>query len=251
MDITVFSIVVAVVLGLAVLWWVLRHGKGTTSSMGIFRKRNKYLLVGLCNSGKTQLLLKLSGRDVPPSTVTSMQPNELPVDIDGGSIMVTDFPGHRRLRDGMFPFLQEAKKLIIAVDSLTIQDKENGAAAVCPLLVAILESPACRGVQTILVACTKRDVITSFSSKAVRRQLESEMTQLLSNQAGGVKKLEGPVTKRKTHQDENDDERDVTLFLRDDGKFSFDDVPIPVAFADCTAVADSPGIAAVVEFLST
>jgi signal recognition particle receptor subunit beta len=259
------EILFAVVGGLLVLgtlWAILSflngRSRGGLSSAGIVfskpTRSNAAMLIGLCGSGKTSLFLRLT--QMPdqklnhlPETNTSMQLNKGVYRSDAGSsYVVVDYPGHRRLRgDGLYATLQESKKLVVVVDSITVQDVlTDGAQAVADLLYDVLQSNAFDGIESVLFACNKRDDVTSFSAKAVRRLLETEVARQISTRSAAVGSIEkvtsasGQVAKgsRRGAGAPSDRSDECVLVAQSNGKFSFDDLRVPVQFIDVSAVGD-------------
>lgn len=259
------DILFAVVGGLLVLgtlWAILsflngrrRGGASAALGGGVFASKpartNAAMLIGLCGSGKTSLFLRLTSpaeANSLPETNTSMRPNKGIFRGEGGhSNTIVDYPGHRRLRgDGLYATLQESKRLIVVVDAITIQDVHTeGAQAVADLLYDVLQSNAFDGVQSVLVACNKRDDVTSFSAKAVRRLLETEITRQISTRSAAVGSVDkvtsasGQVTQN-TRRGLNPSDRsdECLLMVQANGKFTFDDLRVPAQFIDVSAVGD-------------
>ncbi|CUG22145.1 signal recognition particle receptor beta subunit, putative [Bodo saltans] len=264
------DILVAVVGGLLVLgtlWAILSflngRGRNGVSAGIVFSKptrSNAAMLIGLCGSGKTSLFVRLTTAAatqddgtaaILPETNTSMQPNKgvYRSDTTGSNHTIVDYPGHRRLRgDGLYATLQESKRLVVVVDSITIQDVHtDGAQAVADLLYDVLQSNAFDGVESVLFACNKRDDVTSFSAKAVRRLLETEITRQITTRSAAVGSIEkvtsaaGQVakgTKRGGGGTPSDRSDECVLVAQANGKFSFDALRVPVQFVDVSAVGD-------------
>ncbi|RNF19711.1 signal recognition particle receptor subunit beta [Trypanosoma conorhini] len=237
------------------------------------RRRHTLLLIGLCGSGKTTLFAQLVAQK-RVSTRTSMEPNRAamrrrtpasstekgvsspaaPSMFASGadaSVLVVDFPGHRRLRGLLLPALEEAKNVVVVVDAVTIQDdRHEGAQALAELLLSVFTSSAFYGVQRVLVLCTKRDELTSYSAKAVRKLLEAELTRCIASRQGGLQSLDsilnsdGVVVGRSKNKPVGGrgsggrNRRAHQLSLGDGGRFTFDAFPVPVRFADASAMVD-------------
>jgi signal recognition particle receptor subunit beta len=244
MDITILAAVLLGLAGLAVFWFITRSGAVRTT-VGLARPRTLNLMVGLMNAGKTTMLARLLGHSGPPlETVSSMTANRAAV--PGVSLTVVDFPGHRRLRREVYSLLEETKKLVMVVDSETIQDdRHEGAQALSELVVDLFQARAFKGVSGVLFACTKQDRVTSYRAVAVKRFLEKEMTLQLSTRSGTVGAL-GAIHNVKTKETREsiaakaDDA--CMLFLNDDGKFLFDDMSIPVKFVEVSSVDNSDNL---------
>ncbi|EKF26655.1 hypothetical protein MOQ_009645 [Trypanosoma cruzi marinkellei] len=268
--------IVTVIIALFIARFISRYVFG---AIGVYsRHRHTLLLIGLCGSGKTTLFAQLVAQKCV-SARTSMQPNRAimtrrqlpshkeekeeekssfssPSRVSNGanaSQVVVDFPGHRRLRDSLLSAIEEAMSVVVVVDAVTIQDdRQEGAQALAELIFSVFTSSAFYGVQRVLVACTKRDELTSYSAKAVRKLLEAEITRFVTSRRGDLQSLDtilnsarvvvgqkkskfavggGSSSSRRdgpTHQ----------LSLDESGKFTFDNFPIPVHFADVSSVVD-------------
>lgn len=174
------------------------------------------------------------------------------------STLLIDHPGHRRLFPSLLRSLRRACHVVLVVDSITLHDdRDDGVAAIAELLYRTIQSPEFYGVQSMLIACTKRDECTSYSSKAVRKLLEAAITTCIHSRRGELGKVEqvidgkGEVVKRLsddrharkgdgTHhvlslggeggKEEEEDEEDKTF------SFHASSFPIPVFFADISSV---------------
>lgn len=253
-----FLVAIAAVIVAVVLFRVCGGGGNTV-------RRTAVLLMGLPNSGKTCLFSQLTtGVDAP--TCTSMEINEgwtaanpnpsLPSssspqagteDGDGpastsGKSWIIDHPGHRRLYPSLRETLRRAKKVVLVVDSVTIHDdRHEGAAAVAELLYSFTQMPEFYGVKALLIACTKRDELTSYSSKAVRKLLEVAMTTCIQSRRGELSQVDQVMDSKGVVVGKRGGERSgagsggrhFTLDLAEDESFSFEDhMPVPVTFAD-------------------
>nr|CCC89485.1 unnamed protein product [Trypanosoma congolense IL3000] len=219
------------------------------------RRSRAALLVGMAGSGKTTLFAQLvAGKRV--AVRTSMEANRGDVKASGSTdnadssqvstgVTLIDFPGHRRLRESLLEAVEEVKKVIFVVDSVTIQDPHEGAEAVAELMVAVLSSPAFYGVEQVMVACTKRDELTSYSAKSVQKLLEKEITHCLTTRSGGAQRIENIVnasgvavglSKSKYGRGSGAaNSRSHEVSLDESGKFSFSAFAVPVHFADISS----------------
>ncbi|ORC87211.1 uncharacterized protein TM35_000231820 [Trypanosoma theileri] len=275
----VATIIFALVIARVLAKYVLR-GAGITS-----RHRHSALLIGLCGSGKTALFAQLIAQK-RIKTRTSMKANRAVMTLRskhsitnngkqeddstdnkltktvsntntntaavGAPVEVVDYPGHRRLRDSLTSDLEEANKVILVVDTVTIQDdRQEGAQALAELVVSVFTSPAFYGVKRVLVACTKRDELTSYSAKAVKKILEAEITRCIATRRGDVQSLDSIVNasgiavgrkKNKSGASGRNNNSNLSrggkvheLLLGESGKFTFDDFPVPVVFVDVSS----------------
>lgn len=147
------------------------------------------------------------------------------------SFDVIDCPGHLRLYDVMLSSLRSAKVICIVVDGNRVQDAENGAGSVAALLITALSSREASGASHVVVACNKRDGVTSFSSKALQKLTEKELKQRLAQKGtagAGVGAAGAPGEGVKKSE---------TLTLDEDGNFDWSMCPKPVTFCDVSAKA--------------
>lgn len=207
--------------------------------------RRNVVLIGLPGAGKTSLLLKLAdaGARDPLKSQTSMEPNITTVRVsDSKELTLVDCPGHQRLRHKLFDAVEAATTVVVVVDSVTIQDDHTqGAQALAGLLFDVLQSKAFYGVKKLVIACSKGDEITSFSSKAVRRYLEAEMGRTIATRAGAVGTLRGEIKRNVRGATQNSSlcEEGILYLSEDTKKFSFDTLNCPVTFVDCSVTNPS------------
>eukprot|EP00758_Cryptobia_borreli_P001591 Tbor_TRINITY_DN2369_c0_g1::TRINITY_DN2369_c0_g1_i1::g.113::m.113/K12272/SRPRB, SRP102; signal recognition particle receptor subunit beta len=230
-----------------VVYFIFRNGlwsadscRAVASFVGANIPRTNVVLLGLPGAGKTCLFLKLcSSKDNGfCNTQTSMIANRaflVGIDHCVTKQTVVDCPGHPRLNHLVIDEVLAAKKVVVVIDSITVLDDGNeGIKALVPLLVDVLQSHAFYGVSDILFACTKRDEATSFTSKAIRGQLEAEISIALSTRAVGIGSLTGEVKKNvrtKSHARPKDE---CMLYLDERQKFRFDSLATKVQFIDCS-----------------
>lgn len=247
-------IAVTIIVALLVAYYIstlFSAVRGTTR-----RRSRSVLLVGLTGSGKTTLFAQLVARK-RVEVRTSMEPNRGVMRLasaaenedptagsESSGVTIIDFPGHRRLRESLMRALEEVKKVVFVVDAVTIQDPHEGAEAVAELIVAVLSSTEFFGVESVLIACTKRDELTSYSAKAVQKLLEKEITHCLSTRHGGVQRLESIVNASGVAVGSgNKSRRNAAthgcraheLSLDEARKFSFANFQVPVQFVDISS----------------
>jgi signal recognition particle receptor subunit beta len=244
------------------------------------RRRTRTALIGLPDSGKTALFGQLVRRIQLRETRTSMRESVGPLLVakeQGISettpgITIVDCPGHPRLRDHMLRAVGEAVNVVVVIDAVTVQDSQHdGVAALAELLLNVLQSTEFYGVQRLLFACTKRDEVTSYAAKAVRKLLEAAMVASIESRQNAMGRVESvrdsnntviASTNRKSGRGGNagrhyvlsvDDCGDAggvdggqgltRSHLRGDGggvkRFSFEQLGIPVFFVDISSCPHS------------
>ncbi|KAG5495238.1 hypothetical protein JKF63_02293 [Porcisia hertigi] len=163
------------------------------------RPRMTTVLIGLPNSGKTALFAQLVHHQQLLETRTSMCPNtgymfaaaQRGRSKSSMGIKVVDCPGHPRLYEGMLEAVNEAANVVVVIDSVTVHDpQEGGVAALAELLTNVLQTPEFYGVRRLLFACTKRDEVISYASKAVCRLLEAAMVVSIESRQNAVGRVE-------------------------------------------------------------
>lgn len=181
-------------------------------------------LVGLCDSGKTQLFSRLVF-DKKVDSFTSMQENIGQLDLQPKKpLTVVDIPGHERVRSRFFDaHKSSARGLVFVVDSLNFTKDLRD---VAEYLYSILLDPVVNSNRpAVLVLCNKQDHALAKGVQVVKTQLEKEMNLLRSTK---TKQLE--ATSGDTGAD---------TFLGRPGKdFEFGDLqPQRIDFAACSAGA--------------
>ncbi|KPA84335.1 putative mitochondrial hypothetical protein [Leptomonas pyrrhocoris] len=163
------------------------------------RRRRTTVLIGLPGSGKTALFGQLVRRMQLRETRTSMRENvgSLLVATERGmpatapGVRIVDCPGHPRLRERMLTAVGEAVNVVVVIDAVTVQDSQHeGVAALAELLLGVLQSPEFYGVHKLLFACTKRDEVTSYAAKAVRKLLEAAMVASIASRQNAMGRVE-------------------------------------------------------------
>ncbi|KPI86050.1 hypothetical protein ABL78_4888 [Leptomonas seymouri] len=163
------------------------------------RRRTKTVLIGLPDSGKTALFGQLVRHMQLRETRTSTRENTGPLlaakkrgmpDTAPG-VSIVDCPGHPRLRERMLRAVGEAVNVVVVIDAVSVQDSQHdGVAALAELLLGVLQSPEFYGVQRLLFSCTKRDEVTSYASKAVRKLLEAAMVASIESRQNAMGRVE-------------------------------------------------------------
>ncbi|KAK7195959.1 Elongation factor Tu GTP binding domain containing protein [Novymonas esmeraldas] len=163
------------------------------------RPRTTTVLLGLPDSGKTALYAQLVHQKVLLESRTSMRANSGLMHAaarHGRSstavgVKVVDCPGHPRLREAMLRAVAEAANVVVVIDSVSVQDgQQDGVAALAELLLGVLQSPEFYGVRRLVFACTKRDEVVSYASKAVRKLLEAAMVASIESRQNALGRVE-------------------------------------------------------------
>jgi signal recognition particle receptor subunit beta len=236
-------------------------GRGSKSSDGggLFGggapARTALVLCGPCSSGKTTLFQTLIHPELSlRQTQTSMTvnsgwvapiPKSLRIENDENSnpnpqnkrFEVIDCPGHMRLFDLTLDAFRSAKVICIVVDGTRVQDSQNGAGSIASLLMTILTAKETAGA-SVLIACNKRDEISSFTSKALQKYIEKE----LKHRLGGGTQNSSSSTSSNTAVDDHTNasgtgklKKSEVLTLDENGQFDWDSAPRPVSFCDISA----------------
>lgn len=187
------------VLGYLVVFLVFGRILGFGAVLDRRRPRTTTVLIGLPGSGKTALFVQLVHHQQLFDSRTSMRENSgymCAAAQHGRSnstagVKVVDCPGHPRLHQGMLRALDEAVNVVVVIDSVTVQDnQQEGVAALAELLFNVLQSPEFYGVRRLLFACTKRDEVISYASKAVRKLLEAAMVASIESRQNAMGRVE-------------------------------------------------------------
>lgn len=269
---TVVQSAIAGILLVAVFIWFLfrggnggKDGHGKTLTGGY--RRTELLLCGPCGGGKTTIFSRLvdpSSQSSLKDTRTSMELNRATVkgtykvfakgpsvrtagepqpDVIGAgpegaeisyNVPVVDFPGHPRLTaDLLGRQLRTTKVVVLVIDSLNPNDTDVGVPAVATLFAKIAEhSDGGSALNAVVFACNKRDDIASWSSKAVRRMLEKELTRYYIAKGAAI----GSVAKAQEQKKQSE----TGLVLEEGKKFSFSEsmTPMPCFFCDVSTATE-------------
>lgn len=163
------GVMVAVLVGLltlVILWRVVR----ATS------KRRAVLLMGLCESGKTQLFSQLCyGTDV--LSVTSIKESVGEFVLGKKFLPIYDLPGHERIRSALFEKVKKlARGIIFVLDSATIQKDVRDVAEF--LYTILCDGSVQSGTLRVLVVCNKQDLKLAKAAPLIQKTLEKEMNLL-------------------------------------------------------------------------
>ncbi|KAG5469547.1 hypothetical protein LSCM1_02770 [Leishmania martiniquensis] len=187
------------VLGYVLVSFVFGRLLGFGGALNRRRPRSNTVLIGLPDSGKTALFMQLVHHQQLLESRTSMHANigymcaaaQYGLSKGAKGVRVVDFPGHPRLREGMLRAISEAVNVVVVIDAITVQDsQQEGVSAVAELLFSVLQAPEFYGVQRLLFACTKRDEITSYTSKSVRKLLEAAMVTSIASRQNVIGRVE-------------------------------------------------------------
>jgi signal recognition particle receptor subunit beta len=213
------------------------------------------LLCGPCGGGKTALYQYLarpagSGRDALRPTQTSMVANRGAggCELKGGRTVafpVVDFPGHPRLQHDLLPEIAAAKAIVVVVDGTAAADLTTGVRPAATLIAKLIEHKDVQGA-ALVVAVNKRDDITSYSAKAVRKMLEAELTSHFGARSGAVGAA--AVGGKAAAAAAGVRQSETGLQLQEGEKFTFDAAcALPVHFCDVSAVGPEFSPDAIVE----
>nr|XP_020021314.1 signal recognition particle receptor subunit beta isoform X2 [Castor canadensis] len=169
-DPTLLSVVAAllVVLLTLVFWKFIWSRKSSQRAV---------LFVGLCDSGKTLLFVRLlTGhyRD----TQTSITDSSAVYRVNnnrGNSLTLIDLPGHESLRlQFLDRFKSSARAVVFVVDSAAFQREVKDVAEF--LYQVLIDSLGLKNTPSFLIACNKQDIAMAKSAKLIQQQLEKELT---------------------------------------------------------------------------
>ncbi|XP_042885346.1 signal recognition particle receptor subunit beta-like [Penaeus japonicus] len=176
------KILVAVLVGLLTLYILFRLFRSGS-------KRHGVLLMGLCESGKTQLFSWIChGADV--TTVTSMKPSNAEYKIGKKSLTVYDVPGHERIRYAAFEKIKNiAGGIAFLVDSATIQKDVRDVAEF--LYTVMCDETIQNGRPRILIVCNKQDLPLARSAQLICKMMEKEMNLLRETRSSQLQSTSG------------------------------------------------------------
>ena len=147
-----------------------------------FGTRNKLLLVGLPDAGKTLIFTRLIGQKYV-DTVTSIKTNESQIKIGRKLLSLIDIPGFFRLREKC---LEDNKKgtlaIIYVLDSSTFSSDARQTADYLYNLISdqYINSNSI----PILIACNKQDLPLAKTLSVIKKQLEKEIGLLRKAKLG-------------------------------------------------------------------
>ncbi|XP_075820950.1 LOW QUALITY PROTEIN: serotransferrin-like [Microtus pennsylvanicus] len=181
------------------------------------------LLVGLCDSGKTLLFVRLlTGhyRD----TQTSITDSSAAYKVNnnrGNSLTLIDLPGHESLRlQFLDRFKSSARAVVFVVDSAAFQREVKDVAEF--LYQVLIDSMGLKNAPSFLIACNKQDIAMAKSAKLIQQQLEKELNTLRVTRSAAPSTLDSSST--------------APVQLGKKGKeFEFSQLPLKVEFLECSA----------------
>ncbi|KAB1283961.1 Signal recognition particle receptor subunit beta [Camelus dromedarius] len=207
-DPTLLSVVVALlaVLLTLVFWKFIRSRRSSQRAV---------LLVGLCDSGKTLLFVRLL-TGLYRDTQTSITDSSAAYRVNnnrGTSLTLIDLPGHESLR---LQFLERFK----ASASATFQREVKDVAEF--LYQVLLDSMGLKNTPSFLIACNKQDITMAKSAKLIQQQLEKELNTLRVTRSAAPSTLDSSSA--------------APAHLGKKGKeFEFSQLPLKVEFLECSA----------------
>ncbi|CAG8522785.1 5510_t:CDS:2 [Paraglomus occultum] len=193
---------------------------------------NTYLFLGLSGSGKTALYAKLR-YDQAVETHTSMKENEAYVRlfitlIDETEpllktpVHIVDIPGHEKLRFKFTEFIPIARGVVFLIDSATIG---RSVRPVAEYLYDILANKhVIKRKIPVLIACNKKDLLTSLPHEKIQVLLEDEIDQLRITRTASL-----------DHRDSGDE---IEFLGYENEKFKFEHLVNKVEIVGCSVDKD-------------
>uniref|UniRef100_A0A673TZU2 Signal recognition particle receptor subunit beta n=2 Tax=Suricata suricatta TaxID=37032 RepID=A0A673TZU2_SURSU len=215
-DPTLLSVAVALlaVLLTLVFWTFIRSRRSSQRAV---------LLVGLCDSGKTLLFVRLL-TGLYRDTQTSITDSSALYRVNnsrGTSLTLIDLPGHESLRlQFLERFKASARAVVFVVDSAAFQREVKDVAEF--LYQVLTDSMSLKNTPSFLIACNKQDIAMAKSAKLIQQQLEKELNTLRVTRSAAPSTL--------------DSSSPAPVQLGKKGKeFEFSQLPLKVEFLECSA----------------
>lgn len=147
-----------------VFWWCFSRHR---------QQRRSVLLMGLSDSGKTLLFVRLAYSQYR-QTFTSMKENIEEYLTTNNSLRIVDLPGQERLRNKFFDqYKNSAKAIVYVIDSVTIQKEIRD---VAEYLYTLLSDPVVQSNSpALLILCNKQDQPLAKGSQVIKSLLEKEI----------------------------------------------------------------------------
>uniref|UniRef100_A0A0N4Z7A3 Signal recognition particle receptor subunit beta n=1 Tax=Parastrongyloides trichosuri TaxID=131310 RepID=A0A0N4Z7A3_PARTI len=188
-------------------------------------RRNTILIIGLSDSGKTQIFSKIIRLDKKVKTYTSLQENIFNGKIESlpKDITIVDFPGTLRLRSRLFSKwltseCNTIKGIILVIDSALFSKQSRDIAEL--LYDTLLKTQSSID---IFVACNKQDIPFAKSKNAIKTTLEKDLGLINKSRAASLDTTDG------TRRDE--------LLSQTEDNFKWEDLPFLNITFD-TTIAD-------------
>ncbi|XP_034637752.1 ovotransferrin-like [Trachemys scripta elegans] len=216
-DSTLLSVLLALLaVALTLLIWKLIRGRKSS--------RRTVLLVGLCDSGKTLLFVRLltgTYRNTQTSITDSSAVYRVSND-KGSSVTLIDLPGHESLRlQFLEKFKATARAIVFVVDSVAFQREVKDVAEF--LYQVLTDCTVLKNALPLLIACNKQDITMAKSAKLIQQQLEKELNTLRVTRSAAPSTLDGSTSSG-------------TAQLGKKGKeFDFSQLPMKVELVECSA----------------
>ncbi|XP_026734263.1 signal recognition particle receptor subunit beta [Trichoplusia ni] len=208
--ITLLSVIV--LLFTLVFWWFFSRRR---------QQRNSVLLMGLSDSGKTLLFVRLAYSQYR-QTFTSMKENVEEYLTSSNNLKIVDLPGQERLRNKFFDqYKGSAKAIVFVIDSVTIQKEIRD---VAEYLYTVLSDPTIQSNSPpLLILCNKQDQPLAKGSQVIKSLLEKELNLVR-------------VTKSSQLQSVDPSQRNNTTYIGKVGKdFEFSHLNSRVDIAESSA----------------
>ncbi|GMT09195.1 hypothetical protein PFISCL1PPCAC_492, partial [Pristionchus fissidentatus] len=188
-------------------------------------KADTVLLIGLSDSGKTQMFSKLVNSKSNVTSYTSMSENVYDglLTPSNESLRLIDFPGAERMRKQLSEkWLRKErgslKQIIAVVDSASINKRARDVAEL--LYDTLLES---NKKIPMVVACNKQDVGLAKAPHVISTLLEKEFSLINQSRAASLQSTDGSNA------------RAVTLTTPDEA-FEWNKLPVKIDFIKCCAL---------------
>lgn len=192
-----------------------------------FGTKNKILLVGLPDAGKTLIFTKLIGEKFV-ETVTSIKSNESQIKIGRKLLHLVDIPGFFRLREKC---LEDNKKgtlaIIYVLDSSTFSSDARQAADYLYSLIS--DQYVNSNSIPILIVCNKQDLPLAKTPSVIKKQLEKELGALRKAKLGDLSL--------------SSDDKKIKALIQifgnpDQSDFTFKQLRNKIEFISCSAKGD-------------
>ncbi|KAI9598070.1 signal recognition particle receptor beta subunit-domain-containing protein [Syncephalis fuscata] len=206
------------------------------------RRADAILLLGICSSGKTNMLARLAS-NTWVDTHTSLKENTMLVhlpqsdDQEQKAISVIDVPGHEKLRYQLHHFTPIAKAVVFVIDAARLGKEIRNVAEylydiLCDQHLIEREVP-------ILLACHKSDLATAYAPARCRSMLEAEIDRIRVTRIAAVDSQLADTTSMGSSSA-------ADQYLGYEGEpFQFDHLPQPVDQVACSSQDDSQGLESV------